>query len=138
LGRDHDLTFRRTISRYGVKLRRADFPRDYPFAVTASLSAAYEEGFPVMSRYGQINYPTRNFALALFGHVRTEQHFLWMPFPACRHADGTISSSSVEDVWRMASEDSDELVPGFLPIHRLRDFRNSNQTRVGQMRTIRG
>src|SRR5438552_9655655 len=31
-GSDRDLTFRRTISRYGVKLRRADFPREYPFA----------------------------------------------------------------------------------------------------------
>jgi len=42
-----------TISRYGVKPRslEADFPRDYPFAATASLkSAAYEEGFPVISR----------------------------------------------------------------------------------------
>src|SRR3989304_1108955 len=42
---------KRMISRYGVKLRRADFPRDYPFAATTSLSAAYEEGFPVISRY---------------------------------------------------------------------------------------
>ena len=29
-----------------------DFPRDYPLAVTASLGAAYEEGFPVISRFG--------------------------------------------------------------------------------------
>src|SRR2546427_11909930 len=45
-----------------------------------------------------------------------------MPFPACRHADGTISSSSALDVWRMASEDSDELVPGFPSVHRLHDL----------------
>src|SRR5436305_15033283 len=48
--------------------------------------------------------------------------FLWNVVPACRHADGTISSSSVLDVWRMASEDSDQLVPGLAPIHRLHHF----------------
>jgi hypothetical protein len=37
-----------------------------------------------------------------------------MSLPACRHADGTISSPSVEGIWRMVSEDSDELVPGFI------------------------
>src|SRR6266496_608369 len=39
----------------------------------------------------------------LFGHVRTEQHFLWMPFPACRHAEGTISSSAtrMSGVWSL-------------------------------------
>ena len=31
-GRERDVTSRRTISRYGVKLRRADFPRDYLLA----------------------------------------------------------------------------------------------------------
>jgi hypothetical protein len=48
----------------------ADFPRDYPLAATTSLSVAYEEGFPVISRLygrdhsrpGQFDYPTRNFA----------------------------------------------------------------------------
>jgi hypothetical protein len=44
--------------------------------------------------------------------------------PACRHADGTISSSGVPDVWRMASEDSDELVPGLPMVHRLRYLRD--------------
>jgi hypothetical protein len=43
-------------------------------------------------------------------------------FPACRHADGTISSSSVLDVRRMASEDSEEVSPGLLALHRLRDL----------------
>ena len=41
--------------------------------------------------------------------------------PACRHADGTISSSSVLDVWRMASEDSDEVVSGLPSVHRFSD-----------------
>ena len=45
-----------TLSRYGVRLLRADFPRDYPLAATASLSAAYEEGFPVISRLYRRNY----------------------------------------------------------------------------------
>ena len=40
-----------TLSRYGVKLRRADFPRDPPLAATTSLSVAHEEGFPVISRF---------------------------------------------------------------------------------------
>ena len=43
-------------------------------------------------------------------------------FPACRHADGTISSSSVRDVRRMASEESDQLRPGFLAVHGLSDL----------------
>ena len=45
-------------------------------------------------------------------------------FPACRHADGTISSSTVMDVRRMASEDSDQLSSGFLSVHRLSDLRD--------------
>ena len=53
--------------------------------------------------------------------------------PACRHADGTISSSSVLDVRRMASEDSDQLSSGFPAVHRLCDLRNPNQTFRGQV-----
>jgi hypothetical protein len=48
-------------------------------------------------------------------------------FPACRHADGTISSSSVLDVRRMASEDSEKVGPGFLPVHRLCDLDDVRQ-----------
>src|SRR3989442_3120936 len=51
-----------------------------------------------------------------------------MPLPACRHAAGTISSSAVADIWRMVSEDSDELVPGLLPIHGLSDLRDLDET----------
>src|SRR5436309_12584253 len=51
-----------------------------------------------------------------------------MPFPACRHAEGTISSSGVSDVWRMASEDSDQIVPGFLPVHRFGDASDLDDT----------
>jgi hypothetical protein len=60
-----------------------------------------------------------------------------MSFPAYRHADGTISSSDVSDVWRMASEDSDELVPGFTSIHRLRYLRDLRQTIESQVVTAR-
>ena len=56
-----------------------------------------------------------------------------MPFPTCRHAEGTISSSGVPDVWRMASEDSDQLVPRFLAIHRLSDLCNFDQSIRRQM-----
>src|ERR1700684_607112 len=48
-------------------------------------------------------------------------------FPACRHADGTISSSSVLDVRRMASEDSEDVRSGLLAIHRLRDLNDMRQ-----------
>ena len=54
--------------------------------------------------------------------------------PACRHADGTISSSDVSDVWRMVSEDSDQLVSGFLAVHRLGDLCDLDQPWSGQMR----
>src|SRR4051794_12665019 len=53
--------------------------------------------------------------------------------PACRHAEGTISSSRVRDVRRMASEDSDQLWPGFLAIHRLSDLRDCHKTLSGQV-----
>ena len=56
--------------------------------------------------------------------------------PACRHADGTISSSSVLDAWRMASEDSDEVAPGFAAIHRLSDLRDLDETASTQMTTL--
>src|SRR5688572_23653815 len=48
-------------------------------------------------------------------------------FPACRHAAGTISSSAGADVWRMASEDSDQFGPGLSAVHRLRDLRDLDQ-----------
>jgi hypothetical protein len=48
--------------------------------------------------------------------------------PACRHADGTISSSGVLDVRRMASEDSDQFGPGLLAVHRLSDLRDIGQS----------
>ena len=75
------------------------------------------------------NLPDKEFRFrSCSEHVRTEQHFLWMPFPACRHAEGTISSSSVLDVWRMASEDSDQIGFGFPSIHRLNDLSDFDET----------
>jgi hypothetical protein len=56
-----------------------------------------------------------------------------MSIPACRHAAGTISSSAVADVWRMASEDSDQVLPGLLVVHRLRDLGDLNETVDCQM-----
>ena len=55
--------------------------------------------------------------------------------PACRHADGTISWSSVLDLWRMVSEDSDQLSPGLLAIHRLNDLCDLHKTLKGPMST---
>ena len=54
--------------------------------------------------------------------LRSEATLPWMRLPACRHAVGTISSPSVEGVWRMVSEDSDEVVSGFTAVHRLHDL----------------
>ena len=73
-------------------------------------------------------YPTRNFALALRIDLLRGLHFLEDAIPACRHAEGTISSSSVLDVWRMASEDSDQIVSGFPSIHRLSDLSDCYET----------
>ena len=50
--------------------------------------------------------------------------------PACRHADGTISSSGVPDARRMASEDSDQILPGLAVIHRLGDLRDLDRPAV--------
>ena len=57
--------------------------------------------------------------------------------PAYRQADGTISSSDASDVWRMASEDSDEIVLGLLPIHGLSDLRDLDET-FGRLVPARG
>jgi hypothetical protein len=57
--------------------------------------------------------------------------------PACRHADGTISSPGVPDVWRMASEDSEEFVSGFPPVHRLPDLNDLRKSSVGLVVTCR-
>ena len=54
--------------------------------------------------------------------------------PACRHAAGTISWSSVLDLWRMASEDSDQLPSGLLAIHCLHDFGDVRESVVCAMR----
>ena len=47
---DGSVTIRVPISRYGVNLavdeRRGDFPRDYPFAATASLTRRIRGGVP--------------------------------------------------------------------------------------------
>ena len=37
--------------------------------------------------------------------------------PACRHAVRTISSPDVSSVWRVVSEDSNQLGCGFLAVH---------------------
>ena len=60
---DCDLTSKRTISRYGVKLTKSRLPTGLPFATTASLYAAYEAGFPVISRIllGQYYLPDKEF-----------------------------------------------------------------------------
>src|SRR5438105_2040367 len=59
-----------------------------------------------------------------------------MAIPACRHADGTISSSDVSDVRRMVSEDSDQLIPGFLAVHRLDDLEEVCQASRGLVPTF--
>ena len=38
-------------------------------------------------------------------------------------------------VWRVASEDSDQFVPWFLPVHGANNLRNGGQTFPGQMLT---
>src|SRR6185503_14075951 len=56
--------------------------------------------------------------------------------PACRHADGTISSTAVAAVWRMVSEDSDQLFPGFPAVHRLSDLQQIGQPMWGRVPTF--
>ena len=55
--------------------------------------------------------------------------------PACRHAVGTISSSDVSDVRRMASEDANQILPGFLAVHRLSDLGDLHQSFTRAMPT---
>src|SRR5207253_10398143 len=99
--------------------------RDYSF--TGSLV----ETAPKSLRHSCRSELTRQ-GISLFvlsGHVVTGRMPLPLDdIPACRHAEGTISSSDVSDVWRMASEDSDELVPGLPSIHRLSDLSDFDET----------
>src|SRR6185437_3099045 len=55
-----------------------------------------------------------------------------MRLPACRHAAGTISRPCVQGLWRMVSEDSDQLVPGFTPVHRSCDISDLEHSRRRQ------
>jgi hypothetical protein len=90
-----------------------------------------------MSRYsaaprgaaGQVVLTRQGISLVLLlpGISEADGGSLFPAIPACRHADGTISSSSVVDVRRMASEDSDQLGPGFLAVHRLSDLGDIGQ-----------
>src|SRR5215210_4999676 len=68
-------------------------------------------------------------------NAKADANFLWIGIPACRHADGTISSSGVPDVWRMASEDSDEFWSGFSSVHRLHNLRDLHKPFSGQVVT---
>src|SRR5438477_4450833 len=68
------------------------------------------------------NLPDKEFRSSLIRTRPNGTALPLMPFPACRHAEGTISSTGVPDVWRMASEDSDEIVPGFSPVHLFGDL----------------
>src|SRR5437773_11906428 len=75
------------------------------------------------------NLPDKEFRSSLIRNVLTGRTSLPLDdVPACRHAEGTISSSSGLDVWRMASEDSDQIASGFPSIHRLRDLSVSDET----------
>jgi hypothetical protein len=77
-------------------------------------------------------YPTRNFARGLIQPCPDWTDATPLDdIPACRHADGTISSSGVPDVWRMASEDSEQLVSRFPSIHRLHDLDDLRKPMVG-------
>ena len=81
-----------------------------------------QEGFPDMSRHsaaprgaaGQVVLTRQGISLKTLLPVVPEADSApcYHVVPACRHADGTISSSSVLDVRRMASEDSEEFRPG--------------------------
>ena len=91
-------------SHFRLLCHESRLPTGLPFRCYDVLeSAAYEEGFPVISRLyrwnyfhgGQFNYPTRNFATL-------------GSYPPRRREDWTISSSQGRDVRRMASEDSRE------------------------------
>ena len=92
---------------------------------------------PLTGRQGKCSYPTRNFARGLTQQQAAERTApsLLNALPACRHADGTISSSGVPDVRRMASEDSDHLSPGFLAVHRLRDLGDLHEPIRAQVAT---
>ena len=121
-----------------------DFPRDYP-------QPCGWEGFPDMSRFAllfteqEASFLTRQ-GISLEAlldtptmRARADDMPCWLHThvtPACRHADGTISSSSVLDAWRMASEDPDEVMPGFAAIHRLSDLRDLYETASAQMTAV--
>ena len=92
------------------------FPRYEPVS-TASRETA-----------GQVEYlPDKEFRWISYSVQPSGRHLLVSALPACRHADGTISSSSVLDVRRMASEDSEKLSSGLLAVHRRSDLDDLDQ-----------
>jgi hypothetical protein len=101
-----------TLSRHGV-LEAPHTRRASPL-----LAGFVHWSYPQL---GQFDYPTRNFARVLSGHVTSRTDVTSLDdVPACRHAEGTISSSDESDVWRMASEDSQAMLEPFLLIVRTR------------------
>ena len=81
------------------------------------------------------NLPDKEFRLSLaFSDTEGGRRLPLIVIPACRHADGTISSSAVADVWRMVSEDSDEFVSGLASVHRRGDLDDLEET-VGRLVT---
>jgi hypothetical protein len=92
---------------------------------------------PLTGRQGKCVLPDKEFRLSSYPATVAERtaSSLRNALPACRHADGTISSSRARDVRRMASEDSDQLSPGFLAIHRLSDLRDLDEPFRAQVTT---
>src|SRR4051812_28580076 len=56
--------------------------------------------------------------------------------PACRHAVRTISSLDVPSVWRVVSEDSNQISSGFTSVHRLGKFCNFDQSFACQVPSL--
>src|SRR5207237_1530143 len=71
------------------------------------LERRIRRGLPRYEPVRAIQLPDKEFRSSLIRTLPNGTALPLMPFPACRHAEGTISSTGVPDVWRMASEDSD-------------------------------
>ncbi len=96
-----------------ARRRRGGFHRYEPVFQSESLRSGASSS----------TYPTRNFAGGLPQlDAEWSTRLVFESLPACRHADGTISSSARADVRRMASEDSDLFDRSFLLIFRTGRF----------------
>ena len=79
------------------------------------------------------NLPDKEFRLTLLLRLGGRVARSSLPHSACRHAVRTISLLDVSSVWRVVSEDSNQLGSGFPAVHRFGNLRDLDHSFTREM-----